>query len=54
MTILAKAVDALNRERSLKEKLNFFPNHTWKKKNFFLKSSGTIPKAASSFCEESA
>ena len=29
--MLAKAVDALSRERSLKEKLNLFPNLTWKK-----------------------
>ena len=44
--MLAKAVDALSRERSLKKKLNLFPNHTWKKKNFSVKSSRTIPKAA--------
>ena len=44
--MLAKAVDALSRERCLKQKIESFPNHTWKKRNFFVKSSRTIPKAA--------
>jgi hypothetical protein len=47
--MLAKAVDALSRERSLKKKIESFSKSYMeeKDKDFFVKSSRTIPKAAS-------
>jgi hypothetical protein len=54
--MLAKAVDALRREQSLRNKIESFSKSYMNEKDYdlFVKLSRPIPKAASYFCEESA
>jgi uncharacterized protein YlaI len=53
MTMLAKAVDALSRERSLKNKIESFSKSYMDEKEFLCKIIENNPEG-SYFCEESA